>query len=93
MRKLNPLSHGFCRALLLIFLTIITTSSYASPPSIALLSPNFGPAGTTVTISGANFGSDPFDNVVYFGGVRATKLARPGIFEATRDALSISPIA
>jgi hypothetical protein len=49
------------------------------PPVITSLSPVFAPVGATVTITGSNFGATPAENIVFFGGVRATVLtAGPG---------------
>jgi hypothetical protein len=42
------------------------------PPSITSLNPNFGPTGTSVTISGANFGSSQGSSTVTFNGVAAS---------------------
>ena len=41
-------------------------------PSIASLSPNSGPAGTSVTLSGANFGGTQGSSTVQFNGAVAT---------------------
>ncbi|MBO9728661.1 MAG: VCBS repeat-containing protein [Chitinophaga sp.] len=52
--------------------TVITTNlfHYYRGPVISGISPLEGPVGTTVTITGANFGSTPDSNIVYFGGIR-----------------------
>lgn len=52
--------------------TVITTNLfyYYQGPAISLVSPLAGPAGTTVTITGANFNTTPDSNVVYFGGIK-----------------------
>jgi hypothetical protein len=42
------------------------------PPIITSVTPNSGPIGATVTISGAHFDPEPANNIVHFGGVRAT---------------------
>ncbi|MBO9198676.1 MULTISPECIES: FG-GAP-like repeat-containing protein [Niastella] len=42
------------------------------PPVITSFSPEAGPVGTTVTISGSNFDAVPANNVIYFGDTRAT---------------------
>ncbi|MFL5748300.1 MAG: FG-GAP-like repeat-containing protein, partial [Niastella sp.] len=42
------------------------------PPVITLFSPDEGPVGTTVTITGNNFDPSPAGNIVYFGDTRAT---------------------
>lgn len=44
----------------------------AQVPSITSFAPNFGPIGTTVTITGTNFNTTAANNIVYFGPVRAT---------------------
>jgi hypothetical protein len=44
----------------------------ASPPTITSLSPSSGPAGTSVTIAGANFGATQGTGVVRFNGTVAT---------------------
>lgn len=44
----------------------------AQVPSITSFAPNFGPIGTTVTITGTNFNLTAANNIVYFGAVRAT---------------------
>lgn len=41
------------------------------PPVLFSVTPLSGPAGTVVTIQGANFSPDPEKNIVYFGSVRA----------------------
>jgi hypothetical protein len=41
-------------------------------PAISSFSPTFGPAGTTVTITGVNFNPLPANNSVYFGATRAS---------------------
>jgi len=40
-------------------------------PRINSFTPTSGPIGTTVTITGSNFGATPTDNIVYFGAVKA----------------------
>jgi len=49
--------------------------TYLVPPTITAVSPLIAPAGSTVIISGSNFGINAADNVVYFGGVKATVTA------------------
>jgi len=60
---------------------VVTANSVASngmaftvliPPSITSLSPTAGPFGTTVTITGANFGATQGSSSVTFGGALAT---------------------
>lgn len=48
---------------------------YALPPRITNVSPASGPIGTTVTITGTDFGTTPADNIVFFGSTRATVTA------------------
>ncbi len=43
----------------------------ALPPTISSFSPAAGTPGTSVTISGSNFGSNTSENIVYIGGVKA----------------------
>lgn len=60
---------------------VVTVSGLASngvpftvlvPPSITSLSPTSGPAGTSVTITGTNFGASQGDSTVTFNGTAAT---------------------
>jgi photosystem II stability/assembly factor-like uncharacterized protein len=48
---------------------------YGSPPSITSVAPLSGPVGTSVTITGSNFGTSPSANVVYFGQMQAAVTA------------------
>jgi gliding motility-associated-like protein len=45
------------------------------PPTITSFTPTSGPVGTTVTITGTNFGTTTAGNIVYFGAVQATVTA------------------
>jgi len=45
---------------------------YGNIPSITSFTPSAGVAGTSVIITGKNFDSNPANNVVYFGGGKAT---------------------
>lgn len=56
----------------LLLLTLFTCLKLAAQPSVTAFSPSSGPAGTIVTISGANFSAVPANNFVYFGAARAT---------------------
>ncbi|QEC66909.1 T9SS type A sorting domain-containing protein [Panacibacter ginsenosidivorans] len=49
-----------------------TPVAVTSVPAITSFSPTSGPIGTTVTITGTNFGANPVDNIVYFGATKAT---------------------
>lgn len=44
------------------------------PPTISSFSPTSGPVGSTVTINGTGFNTTSANNVVYFGGAKATVL-------------------
>src|SRR5882762_1186692 len=44
----------------------------ATPPSITSLSPNSGPVGTSVTVTGTNFGASQGTSTVTFNGTAAT---------------------
>ena len=48
---------------------------YHDPPGVNLVTPAFGPAGTSVSITGKNFSEIPAENIVYFGAVRAAVTA------------------
>ena len=51
----------------------VSVLSVSSPghPVITSFNPDRGPAGTTLTITGANFNAVPANNTVYFGAVKA----------------------
>lgn len=51
---------------------------YIAPPVISSFSPAYGETGSTVTITGNNFSSDPAANIVYFGGARAVVSSASG---------------
>jgi len=55
----------------LVFIFLIPCNSFAQPVINNFL-PRSGPIGTTVIISGNNFSPVPANNVVFFGGVKAT---------------------
>ncbi len=60
---------------ILISLLMLMAGSFAlmaQVPSITSFSPLSGPIGTEVTITGTNFDATPANNLVYFGGIRAT---------------------
>jgi hypothetical protein len=57
----------------IVFVVLCFSFSFAiAQPSIISFTPSSGPVGTSVVISGNNFSSIATDNIVYFGGVRAT---------------------
>lgn len=45
---------------------------FSQTPTISSFTPTIGAVGSTVTITGTNFSTTASDNVVYFGGARAT---------------------
>ncbi|PIF29864.1 gliding motility-associated-like protein [Flavobacterium sp. 9] len=47
----------------------------APPPIVTNFSPQTGPIGTTVTITGTNFGATIAENIVFFGAAQATVTA------------------
>lgn len=55
----------------LFFLSLMISLFAASQPAISNFSPQQGPIGTTVTITGTGFSSAASSNIVYFGAVRA----------------------
>ncbi len=57
-------------------------------PLISSVSPLSGPAGTEVTITGSGFNQNSADNIVYFGGMKAS------VSEATATSLTVTvPVA
>jgi hypothetical protein len=48
------------------------SSTAAASPAITSLNPTFGPVGTVVTISGANFGTSQGTSTIAFNGAKAT---------------------
>lgn len=48
---------------------------YSLPPRITSFTPTSGAVGTTVTITGTDFGLTPADNIVFFGATRASVTA------------------
>lgn len=56
--------------------TATSVANYSfPPPTISSFTPLTGSVGTTVTIAGTNFRTDPSANYVYFGSVRATVIS------------------
>jgi len=68
MKNILKLGSRWCLA------AIFSANSLAfgAIPVITGFSPASGSSGTPVTIAGANFGTAPSNNIVYFGAVRAT---------------------
>ena len=62
------------KRLLSSILLLVSAASlvYSQTPTIASFAPSSGPIGSTVTINGTNFNASPSNNIVYFGGVRAS---------------------
>ncbi len=56
---------------MVLFLCLSVTQAFASAPTITGFSPESGPVGSTVTITGTNFNTTAANNVVFFGATRA----------------------
>jgi hypothetical protein len=56
----------------LLFSLVISVISFAQVPTITSFSPTQAEVGATVTITGTNFSTTNNDNIVYFGGAKAT---------------------
>ncbi len=52
--------------------TFTVVNQTSEPPTISAFSPTSGGVGTTVTITGANFSTNPLLNTVAFNGIKAT---------------------
>lgn len=73
MKSASPYFTEFCPRKTYFFLLSFFFSLYVSgQPVINSFSPASGAIGSTVTISGSNFSSTSSNNIVFFGGVRAT---------------------
>lgn len=57
---------------ILILILILYTPKLFSQPVINSFTPDSRPLGSAVTINGSNFSANMNNNIVYFGGVRAT---------------------
>src|SRR5262249_10855512 len=68
-------SIGNGRPYVLLFIALFLPFLVFAQPSISGFSPQSGPVGSTVTISGNNFNATPSANIVYFGPVKATVTA------------------
>jgi hypothetical protein len=57
-----------------VFLSLLSfaTSHALAAPTISSLSPNSGPVGTSVTITGTNFGATQGSSTIKFGSTVAT---------------------
>ena len=70
----------------------ISSASYGMLPSITSLNPSSGPVGTSVTISGSNFGSPQGSSMVTFGGaVSAFAYSRSLAIDPTKCGSAVSP--
>lgn len=61
--------------LLFVSFIVLSVSVFAQVPTITSFSPASAEVGASVTITGTNFDATPANNVVYFGGVKATVTA------------------
>jgi hypothetical protein len=71
MKRMNLPGRAVLLALLLLFDAAIA----GGVPVITGFTPNSGPAGSSVIISGSGFNTVQANNIVYFGAVRATVTA------------------
>jgi hypothetical protein len=60
---------------ILVFITVSTFQTSAQAPTITNSSPDSGPVGSTVVITGTNFSPIAENNTVYIGGVKAVVTA------------------
>lgn len=78
MPKLNPgikPSIGGGRYFVFFLTSVFFPFLLLAQPTITSFTPLSGPTGTTVTITGSNFGATPSADIVYFGAARATVTA------------------
>jgi len=74
MPKLNPGRKPFFgrgRRFVFFLTSVLLPFLLQAQPIINSFAPLSGPIGTTVTITGSNFGATPAANIVYFGAVKA----------------------
>ncbi|WP_121812262.1 FG-GAP-like repeat-containing protein [Mucilaginibacter kameinonensis] len=64
-------------------LLLFTVNAFAQSPYVSTVSPGTGPVGTTVTLSGNYFNTNPTNNIVFFGGVKAS------VINATATSLTV----
>jgi hypothetical protein len=69
--RMKPFRNTGKSLLVSLFLAAVP-SAFCAAPSINFFTPTSGSPGTTVTISGAEFGPTATNDIVYFGPVRAT---------------------
>lgn len=60
------------RLLSLLFTVVVSVVAFAQAPTITSFSPTQAEVGASVTITGTGFSTTANDNIVYFGGARAT---------------------
>jgi len=75
MPKLNPginPHNGRGRHFVFLLASVLFSFLLQAQPIITSFTPLAGQVGTTVTITGSNFGTTPSNNIVYFGAARAT---------------------
>jgi hypothetical protein len=63
---------------------LLLIQNILAQPTISSFTPSSGTVGSTVIINGTGFSPDPLNNIVYFGGVRAT------VSNATATTLSVN---
>ena len=85
-RLQNLKNSGMNRKLLLSFLSLIilTGSLFGQVPTITSFSPSSAEVGDAVTITGTNFSTTASDNIIYFGGIKAT------VNSATANSLNVT---
>ena len=66
---------GSGRSCVLLFATVFLPFLVFAQPVITNFTPQSGPVGSTVTITGSSFGATPAANIVFFGSVQATVTA------------------
>jgi gliding motility-associated-like protein len=60
------------KQVLLVSLLFVASFVFAQAPTISSFTPTSGVVGATVTINGTGFNTTAANNIVYFGGVKAT---------------------
>ncbi len=82
MRKSFTQNFSFVSVFILL-ICLLGLSSVNAAPVVTSFTPTSGPVGTTVTINGSNFNTTAANNIVFFGGVKAT------VTGASSSALSV----
>lgn len=85
---------------IIFFILNVYITAHAQVPLISGFTPDSGPIGTTVTITGTNFNPTAANNIVYFGASRATVTAATATqlivsvpFGATYQPISVTTLA